>query len=890
MILLGGYFDSQALNKYVANYGDEVISAKAETIKTYLKGYEITLNDIAYVLEGLWARTPDSGAVLDELSQWSRWLFENDERFSDTHIIYGCVNGAVISTPGWDHPADYDPKSRVWYTGACELSGAVYYSNPYVDVYTGEYITTLSKQVFDKNNQPFGVIALDVFISSIADYIRQMQLLDSGYGVLLDSERRIIVHPSGEAFGVPLEDMTGGAGYVEMADILMSGEDVSAFELTSIMGDKSVAFIKRLFNGWFIGITLPREVYYNDVKTMRVILSVTGAVLAMTLGAVLTFMHAAKNRSDTASQIKSCFLANMSHEIRTPMNAVLGMSELLLHEQLSERQMGYVDDIVSSTHSLLSIINDILDLSKIESGKLSVHCVNYDFQAMVDNINSMFNYIAQKKGLEFKFECTGELPKILYGDDIKLRQVLTNLCGNAVKYTEKGYVRLKVTISGDMLLFEVKDTGMGIHKEALPKLFYAYEQDKSDKKRSIVGTGLGLAISKAFVEMMNGKIMIESEEGQGTVVTVMVPLIIGSQSEVKYVKPVKEETAMRAPDANILVVDDNGFNLKVAQGLLKLVGIDAKTAPSGKAAIEMVRENDFDIVFMDHMMPEMDGVEATCMIRKLGGKYKSLPIIALTANAVQGARDMFMASGFDDFIPKPIDTKRLYEILATFLPAGKIIEVSEKQEPASPEETIESAFWDAVDGTGDINSAIGLGRVSGIESMYRDNLIMFNKKIIPDCEHMSICLDNLDIDGFAISIHAMKSTLATIGAMKLSDTAYKMESAAKDKDIIYCIERFSYFRDRLTYLHKALSAILPAQDKPAAEKEPGDMGILQEQVKIAIEAAEDYDSDAGLEAVEALLKYDFGDERNTILENAQIAFRKYDCDRASEILKEIDSQ
>jgi len=612
----------------------------------------------------------------------------------------------------------------------------------------------------------------------------------------------------------------------------------------------------------------------------------TGLVLALLLGSVLTFMHIAKNRSDTASQIKSSFLANMSHEIRTPMNAVIGMTELLLHEPLNERQRDYVNDINTSTQSLLSIINDILDLSKIESGKLSMNLVNYDFHAMVDNINSMFNYVAQKKGLEFRFESVGDMPKTLYGDDIRLRQVLTNLCGNAVKYTEKGYIRFKVTVSGDMLIFEVKDTGMGIHKEAMPRLFSAFEQDKTDKNRSIVGTGLGLAISKAFVEMMGGKIMLDSEEEQGTVVTVMVPLVLGSESEVKHEKKVKTELSVYAPDARVLLVDDNEFNLKVAHGLLKLFEIDAKKAPSGKDAIEMVKESEFDIVFMDHMMPEMDGIEATSEIRKLGGGFKGLPIIALTANAVQGAREMFLANGFNDFVSKPIDMQRLTEILVEWLPQGKLVQKASIAGDECQQDVGQSAFWDALEGVSEINSAIGLDRVSGIESMYHDNLLLFYKKLAPECKHMSTLLDDLDISSFSITIHAMKSALATIGAMKLSEAAYRMEMASKKRDLIYCIDRFPYLNERLLALHDALSAVFP-EGGASHEKGPGDLELLREYIEKALAAADDYDNDTGLEAVNKLLEYDFGEENNALLENASAAFRGYEYDQARESLERI---
>ena len=886
MVLLGGYFGSRIVNKYIANYGDEVVNANAESVNTFLKGCEITLNDFAFVIEGIHEYTDDTNAMLDELSRWLGWLPTNGEKFGDPLNLYGVVDGMFINAYGMERPNDNAPELQAWCIGARELGGAICYSEPYLDAYMGEYIATLSRQVTDKSGQVYGVVALDIRISDISNFIDDRRVLNSGYGVLLDSAQRVISHPLPELSGVQLAEIDGGLGYSEIADILTSGQDVSAFSFTSVIGDRYVAFIKKLFNGWYVGLSLPRDVYYSDVRVMRATLSVTGLILALTLCAVLTLIHIAKNRSDTASQVKSSFLANMSHEIRTPMNAVIGMAELLLHEPLSERQRDYVNDIMSSTHALLSIINDILDLSKIESGKLSINLVNYDFPAMIDNINSMFRYVAQKKGLDFRFESIGEMPKTLYGDDIRLRQVLTNLCGNAVKYTDKGFVRLKVTVSDDMLIFEIKDTGMGIHKAAIPKIFNAFEQDKTDKNRSIVGTGLGLAISRAFVKMMGGEIMLDSEEDEGTVVTVMIPIVLGSESEVKQEKKITVELAIHAPSAKILLVDDNEFNLKVAHGLLMLFGIDAKKAASGKEAIEMVMENEFDIVFMDHMMPEMDGVEATREIRKLGGEYKSLPIIAFTANAVHGAKEMFLVNGFNGFISKPIDMHRLVEVLIEWLPKEKVTQITEEDMKVNLENTIEGAFWEALERIGDINADIGLRRVSDVKSMYFDNLVLFNKKLLQECQRLTECLDNVDIEGFSISIHAMKSTLATIGAMTLSETALKLEKASKNKDLIYCIERFPYFKEKLLSLHKELSDILP-EEKPPCEKEPGDCACLQEHLQAALVAADEYDNDAGLEIINKLLEYDFGEDSNALLGHAATAFMEFDCDRAAETLKHL---
>ena len=888
MVIIGSLFASRLVNKYIANYGDEVIGASAETIKTYLQGHEITLNDIAFVVEELWAQNKGAGSIEEELVRWSDWVSTNDQRFNDFLFLYGVIDGIFVDSSDWVYPDNYDPETRIWYTGAYGKNGGIFYSDPYIDAHTGEYVMTISRLVYDHNREPFGVIALDVLLSNITGYISSMKLMDSGYGVLMDSKRRIIIHPAEGVFGVPLESLTGGSGYDEIASLLKAGEDVSAYNYTSIMGGKSVGFFKKLFNGWYIELSLSSKVYYSEVSSMQVVLSVTGSFLALLFCWILTFMHIARTRSEAASKVKSSFLANMSHEIRTPMNAIIGMTELLQHEQLSERQQDYVDDINASARSLLSIINDILDLSKIESGKLILNPVNYDFNALIDNISSIFKFVAQKKDIEFRYESVGDIPKTLYGDDIRLRQILTNLCGNAVKYTENGYVRLKVTASDSMLIFEIKDTGIGIPREEIPKLFNAFEQANTEKGRNIVGTGLGLAISKAFVEMMDGNIMLDSEYGQGTVITVMIPIVLGSEIGITHMSKEKTELNIYAPSASILIVDDNEYNLKVAYGLFKLFGIEAKTVFSGIEAIKAVKENDFDIVFMDHMMPEMDGVEATCEIRKLGGKYKTLPIVALTANAIQGVKDMFLANGFNGYISKPIDMQELSDIFLEWLPPEKLLQKAVAEGSAEASEVIQSSLWDAIEDTGEINVEVGLSRASDIESMYCDNLRMFRDRLLPEYNRLSGYLEGKDICNFSISVHAMKSILATIGAMKLSEIALKLETASKNKDLAYCEEQFPGFAGRLLSMHKALSEIFK-EEISASVKEHGDNAYLMEHIQKALMAADDYDNDAGIEAIEQLLIYDFGSKGNTLLEEALSAFREYDFDKARGALEKIAS-
>ncbi|MCL2792825.1 MAG: ATP-binding protein [Spirochaetaceae bacterium] len=602
-------------------------------------------------------------------------------------------------------------------------------------------------------------------------------------------------------------------------------------------------------------------------------------------------LKVAVEQSKAMSIAKSSFLANMSHEIRTPMNAIIGMSELLKQEKLTRRQIGFTNDIYESAHSLLSIINDILDFSKIESGKLELNPVDYDFKALIDNVISMFSYVAHKKGLDFKFDSEGEIPHYLFGDDIRLRQVLTNICGNAVKFTDSGHIRLKVVVLPNKLLFEIKDTGRGIREEDAPKLFSAFQQADTSKNRKAAGTGLGLVISKTFVEMMGGSISFASEYGQGTVFTILVPLVTGDKTRVLIEKENKETLSMVAPTASVLVVDDNEFNLRVATGLLSLFKIKVDVAESGMKGIELIQQNEYDIVFMDHMMPELDGIETTAAIRKLGYQFTKIPIIALTANAVQGAKEMFLANGFSDFVSKPIEIQKLSVMLSTWLPPEKInnIEVSEKgyEEPdTGADANKEKDFLSALNMINEINTKIGISRVSGMEDIYRDSVVLFTKKVTSECNRMSSFIKCGDIDSFAIRVHAMKSMLSTIGAMALSERAAMLELAAKNRDLEYCLKQYPDYHADLLSLHRRLSDVFPDEEK-MPNKKKGNITYLNDQLSKAIATAEDLDNEACIKVLKDLFAYDFGDSVNADLQRAMAAVEKFDYDKAGEVLQQI---
>ena len=586
-----------------------------------------------------------------------------------------------------------------------------------------------------------------------------------------------------------------------------------------------------------------------------------------------------KEAAQAASEAKSQFLANMSHEIRTPMNAVLGMTELLNAENLNKRQHRYVDDIKTSAMSLLKIINDILDLSKIQAGKFELVPDHYDFHEMINNIKTIANWLIKGKNIVFNMTMDNSVPKYLYGDDVRLRQVLLNILGNAIKFTRKGHVSFSIECMDDYIVFIVSDTGIGIPEDEIATLFDAFVQVETGKNKTIQGTGLGLSITKALVEMMNGSISVKSVYGYGSSFTVSIPKIKGDKFQV--LKADSNENMIYAPDAKILVVDDNIINLNVITGLLKLYKIKTETVTSGQKAIEILKANEYDIIFMDHMMPEMDGIETTKKIREMG---IDLPVIALTANAVTGAKEILIASGMNDFLSKPIIRSSLIQVLKTWLPPEKIIILpSGLQGSDNNKDNDKSDVWEKITQIEEISLEIGLDRVNGQKKFYERSLKLMPKEVNKCVKNLSKFLEMGDMRNYAIEVHSMKGSLANLGAMELSGYAEALENAANRNDSVFCSENQKSFCQKLDALGRKINDIFSSGERELKPSDiPPALPVILKSLKSAFAKMDFLAIDSEMEKLD---KLNLSGEVEDLMAQVKDAILIMDYDGAYELME-----
>lgn len=599
--------------------------------------------------------------------------------------------------------------------------------------------------------------------------------------------------------------------------------------------------------------------------------------------------------ANEANEAKSYFLSTMSHDIRTPMNAILGLNEMVLRDSDDEEIVAYSESIRTAGNTLLGLINDILDFSKIEAGKMDIINVDYSFVSMLNDLVNMVQGKAEDKGLAFNLDIDRNIPVILNGDEIRIKQIITNILSNAVKYTKEGSITLKAGFTkmeenpdSVKLKISVTDTGIGIKEEDLKRLFEAFERIEEEKNRNIEGTGLGMSIAQSFLVMMGSNMEVKSEYGKGS--TFSFDLVQGVKSwdpvgnyEETFKRSITERKKYKerftAPHARILVVDDTPVNLSVIKSLLKRTKIQIDAAGSGDEGIGFYRQKHYDVIFLDHMMPDKDGIETLKEMKEIkDSPNAATPVICLTANAISGMREKYIDAGFDDYLTKPIDPDRLETMLLAYIPKGKIA-------PASDEDEEDDYFIpDFVFKLEELDVNSGLIHCGSRES-YMVTLKMYADSGYRNADDIEKYWNVRDLKNVTVKVHALKSTSRVIGALEIGDMAAALEKAGEAGDTETLERDLGDLLAKYRQLLKDLEPLNEMEEKEGDDDRPVISKQDMDEAYAALsEFCASFDYDSVVNIVESLEAYRFPEEEATRYDAIKKAVDNFDYDLIPEIL------
>jgi len=667
MVILSYKSSGKIVKINLARYAENTLDTMETQIYAELLESRTILDDFAHSIQNLIRRGDNAAEITAYNKDISNYLLSKNNDIISTNGPFGYIEKSpkgpfFINGIGWKMPDDFFPTERPWYKAAIETPNDIAETIPYIDIVTGGIVLTYSRCIYSDDGTRLGVVAIDVRADRIGQKIIKNAIeKNNSYGVLISQDLTIIGHSNQDYVGKKMNDPSIPLSILT-EELVRTGE-ISEVEWVNWKGEPVIGFFRTLSNGWRLGLFPLKKTYYQPVNDMLVSLSLLGAALAAVLIVVLMRVDEAKNKSDAENKHKSAFLANMSHEIRTPMNAIIGMTTIGKSAADSIRKDYCFTKIEDASNHLLGVINDILDMSKIEANKFELAPAEFELEKMLRRVVNVVNFRIDEKQQKFSVHIDRAIPRVLIGDDQRIAQVITNLLGNAVKFTpEKGTISLTVRLTGKendtcTIQVSVSDTGIGITPEQQEKIFNSFEQAESSTTRKYGGTGLGLAISKSIVEMMGGAMWVQSEPGKGSVFTFTIQVQRGSEGK----------SALLSPDINlsnvrIMAVDDDSDVLKYFLEITQSFGIMCDIAISGEKALQLVdQKGGYHIYFIDWKMPVMDGIQLAREIKTRVSENSI--VIMISAVEWSAVADEAKAAGVDKFLSKPLFPSTIAEVI-----------------------------------------------------------------------------------------------------------------------------------------------------------------------------------------------------------------------------------